>query len=143
MTCSIIVGVLERGCEMLLSFSPYLSWKDYLATIFKIYHKFCKIKRLNILQHFLFFFQFLKTLFQITVLKLWFQLVSFIYLLHSMCCRSIIIFFFNVVLLLYIMLVSTVQQNEPALCTHISPLFLGFLPIWVTQRTEQSSLTYM
>ena len=40
------------------------------------------------------------------------------------------------------MLVSTVQQNESAVCIHISPLFWISFPFRPPQSTEQSSLCY-
>ena len=51
-------------------------------------------------------------------------------------------FFIGVQLLYNVVLISTVQQSESAICIHISSLFWISFPFRSPQRTEQSSLCY-
>ena len=56
------------------------------------------------------------------------HLVKWFELLLSICLLLFLINFIGIQLLYNVVLVSTVQQSESAICIHMSP-FLDFLPI--------------
>ena len=55
---------------------------------------------------------------------------------------NVFLIFIGLLLLYNAVLVSTVQQSESVMHTHIATLFKNSIPVWSLQSIEQSSVCY-
>ena len=70
------------------------------------------------------------------------HLVKWFELLLSICLLLFLINFIGIQLLYNVVLVSTVQQSESAICIHMPHLFWISFPFRSPESTEESSLHY-